>query len=210
MKIPYLVVASCLLLSSVAFANDDNTTSVSSTTPADGYWKTSFSLGIDFIRFDSQFASTEELGDSTAAIHLAGAYHFTRHFSAAAGIGIARLDDSNEFSQVVVDEDGFVRVVSSETNMTTLFAEAWFRSVPREGGSFFYGAGIGAAAVTKAEREIDNCPTCESLDLDIDGGSYLLATLGINVGKTSKVGVTGRYYTSGDLQNSVLLWWQSR
>ena len=72
--------------------------------------KLAYSVAVDFISIDSDFAASAGLSDSVAALQLAGAYRFSKYFSASLGVGLFKLDDQNQFSQFVVDDEGVVTV----------------------------------------------------------------------------------------------------
>ncbi len=169
----------------------------------------SYSVALNFISLDSDVTTSAGLSDSVIALQLAGANRFSKYFSASLGIGIFELDDENQFSQVVVDDDGFVRVEDSETRGTSFFGEISFSNTVTSRSSFVYAVGVGAARITKASRTISRCDSCDTTEFDFEGGGYALASVGGKFTDNSAFGLTGRQYFSGDLENSLVLWWQS-
>jgi len=87
-----------------------------------------------------------------------------------------------------------------------LFAEFYHRN--RLNSDMEYRVGLGYATIVGASRDISNCINCFSSDFDLEGGGYLLAAMGKNVGEKSTVGLMARQYMSGDLDNSLVLWWR--
>lgn len=171
--------------------------------------KLAYSVAVDFISIDSDFAASAGLSDSVAALQLAGAYRFSKYFSASLGVGLFKLDDQNQFSQFVVDDEGFVRVEDSDTRGSTFFGEVSFSNTVTSRSSVLYAIGLGAATITKARRTISRCESCDATEFDLDGGGYALASLGGKFNNNSAFGLTARQYFSGDLENSLVLWWQS-
>lgn len=212
MKIQMILTAICLILSINAYSDSDlqlaeaEADSSNRAASAAGF---SYSLALDFISFDSGLAATRELSDSAAAFQLAGVYNFSRYFAASAGFGFFNLEDENQFSQLVVDDDGFVKVAESETDGTTLFAEVYLQNAPSTDGGIVYRLGLGAASIVGASREISDCDDCDSVEFDMQGGAYGLASVGMAIGERSTFGLTARAYLDGDMERSVLVWWQS-
>lgn len=170
----------------------------------------SYSVALDFISLDSSVATSRGLNDSAVAVQLAGIYRISRYFEMSAGFSTFNLEDDNQFTGLVVDNDGFVRVAESESRGTTLFSEAYFLKPAASSGDVFYRVGLGAASIANARRRIPDCDNCETFEFDLQGGGYWLTSVGVRFGAKSGIGLTARGYLSGDFDDSVLLWWQAR
>lgn len=213
MEIRTFLVVTSLLLSASAFADAGGKISerhIGEKRSSNSIGKISYSLALDFISFDSASTAEKGLGASTTAVQFAGNYSFNRVISASVGVGLFTLEDDNRFSQIVVDNDGFIRLEKSDSRGTSLFAELNVKRPSTQSNSVSYGVGVGATSITKAGRKISNCADCNTIEFDLKGGGYWLATLGARLSNSSGVGLTARHFVSGDLESSVLLWWQSR
>jgi len=212
MKIGIFLVSVCLLINSVAQSDTrDSLLRLENTSPpAVSKSRFSYSIALDFISFDQASIGAQGLGDRATALQLSGVYSVNRFVGASIGVGLINLNDSNERSELVVDNDGFVRVIESETRGTSLFGEIYFRNKTSFDRTVYYRAGIGASNITKARRAFDNCDRCEETDFDIEGGGYWLAAIGKRLSRGSGVGLSARYYMTGDLDSSLTLWWQAR
>lgn len=170
----------------------------------------SYSVALDFMSFEPGGVGAQGLGRRATALQFAGVYSVARNFAASIGVGLIDLDDDNQQSELVVDNDGFVRVVESETRGTSLFGEFYFRNATSFDRSFSYRFGLGVSSIANAQREFDQCNRCAATSFDIEGGGYWLASVGKKLGNGSGLGLTARHYLAGDLENSVILWWQAR
>lgn len=211
MKIKYCLAAICLSINCAAQAdNGFGWLQWSDASPSAPSGKWSYSVALDFMSFDRGGVTEQGLGDRATAVQFSGVYSASRYLAASVGVGLFSLEDDNQQSELVVDNDGFVRVIESETRATSLFGELYFHNATSFDRSYSYRLGLGVNSIANARREFDQCNSCEETSFDLEGGGYWLASVGKQLGNGSGFGLTARHYLAGDLENSVLLWWQAR
>jgi uncharacterized membrane protein (Fun14 family) len=211
MKIKYCLAAICLSINCAAQADSEfGWLQSKDTAPSTSSGKWSYSVALDFMSFEPGGVTEQGLGDRATAVQLSGVYSASRYLAASIGVGLFSLDDDNQQAELVVDNDGFVRVVESETRGTSVFGELYFQNATSFDRSFSYRFGLGFNSIANARREFDSCDNCEKTSFELNGGGYWLASVGKQLGNGSGLGLTARHYMAGDLENSVLLWWQAR
>lgn len=208
MKHILLFAAITLSLSTTALAdNEISDTGVDANVDAkNSGWD--YDLSLSYLSLSSSAASEQGLGNSGYALEIAGTYSFKSHFAASVGLAFANIKDDSGFSQRVVDQFNNVDVAESTATAIPLFAELQYKNTLPGDSGVNYRAGVGYTAITNASRDISNCINCFSSDFELEGGAYLSGSVGKNINAKSAVGLTARQYVSGDLENSVLLWWK--
>lgn len=175
-----------------------------------GFSRWSSSLVGSYLQLSSDAAATQGLGDSGFTIEIAANYKLSPHFTGTLSFGIARYKDRQSFSQDVVDLFGRVDTAESIATSIPLSAEVSYQSALATNGHISYRIGAGYTMLTLSNREIGNCATCSSSELELNGGGFLSGSLGRNLANGGGFGLTARQYASGDIDNALLLWVQLR
>ncbi len=224
MKIKTLILISCL--TSGFSAHADNPVSHSSSIAADSSVvsiyrasqpekksKRSIYLTYNSTSLSKGATEAQGLNDDAGMLELGVSLTAVTGFGVSLGIGFLNFDDNESFSNVVVDDSGFVKIEESEADAIPINAEVFYENPVSNNQRWQYRVGAGYTAITNANREIAQCNNCFSQDLEIDGGKYISASVvwrTLLKPRSSRFGLSYRQYLSGDLENSVMLWWQSR
>lgn len=167
-----------------------------------------YELSLSYLSLDAAAASAQGLGDGAFALEISANYSFTPNLVASAGLAFANIQDDSQFSQRVVDSFNNVETAESTASAIPVFAEFQYRNILPGDSGVEYRAGLGYTGITNDSRDITNCINCRTSDFELEGGAYLMGSFGKEVSSKSAVGFTARQYMTGDLNNSVLLWWR--
>jgi len=223
MKINILVLFSFLTPAFSAQADDPVSLSSSNVTDSSAFSsyqasqpenksKRSFYLTYNSTSLSTGVTEAQGLDDDAGMLELGVSLTAVTGFGVSMGIGFLNLEDNESFSSVVVDDSGFVKVAESEADAIPINAEFFYENPMSNNQRWQYRVGAGYTAITNANREITQCNNCFAQDLEIDGGRYISASVAWRTflkPKSSRIGLSYRQYLSGDLENSVMLWWQS-
>jgi len=224
MKIKTLVLISCLTpgfsaqadyplsLSNSIAADSDSVSSYRASQPANES-KWSFYLTYNSTSLSTDTTETQGLNDDAGMLELGVSLTAVTGFGTSLGIGFLNLEDNESFSSVVVDDSGSAKIAESEAYAIPINAELFYENPISNNQRWQYRLGAGYTAITNANRETTQCNNCFSQDLEIDGGKYISAAVAWRTffkPRSSRVGLSYRQYLSGDLENSIMLWWQSR
>lgn len=206
MKSKLTLAVACLLFGSAATAEKASMSPAGSKEFTPGW---TYSLSLSYLSITGEAAEAQGLGDNGFSLELAGNYQFNRNYGASLGFSFLSLKDDSGFSQVVVDQNNDVAVAESSATALPLFAELYYQNSLPNNADWQYRLGSGYTTVTGASRDIANCVNCFSDEFEIEGGGYLSASLGKSLNTTSSIGFSARQYVSGDIENSVMVWWRS-
>lgn len=166
--------------------------------------KWQFNGSVENLSFDEAVADQEFVDSSALAFNFDAEYFFTGNFSGAAGFGIISYDDNNSFSQETESVYGG-DVDTSDSSATGIpfyfdagYTHFWNSELPT-----FVTLRGGYATMLESERSISNCSDCYAEDIEIDGGAYAMAGVGVNLARIFSMGLYYKAYLSGDMENAV-------
>jgi len=169
------------------------------------------SLSLTHYKLESGNTTNQGLGDSAYGLDLIGTYYFSSNLAASIGIGVINIEDNNSFSETVESTTPFgsdTETLKSSATGLPLFAEVNYQNTLIANTPLRFRIGGGFKNITNSTRGVINCVECTSDELDIDGGAYANLGAFYTSRKQHKTGVTLKQYFSGDVKNSVILWFE--
>lgn len=116
------------------------------------------------------------------------------------------MEDSNSFSTIRVNDDGFIGLVNSETK-ARLWKAAFSLNHRLRNRSVGYSFGSGYSLLS-VERKIDKCESCNVDELELDGGGFVFGNVNYYISNRSQLELSLTHYLSGDLDNNVIVRWK--
>ncbi len=172
-----------------------------------GDWR--LSIEGNMFSIDNSIRASEGLGQSGGGLDLGVVYYFAPKMAAKLGFGFVAFTDDQKFSQQVVSNFGDRDRFSSGVSAANFFGELLYQAPMKDQSNFGYRASLGYSLFAEAERSIDRCVDCRVDALDIEGGPYLSAGLFFKYSRKGKIGLSARQYLSDDINNGLVLWWES-
>lgn len=163
-----------------------------------GTW--AFNFGVEQVSFDKEQAASPNarIDDSATGLILEGEYFFSSHYSATVGIEFLQYDDDASFTQNTTD--GYK---NSDASGMPIYGELGYKRFFGPGDRTYVTARAGMSIMLASDRSIANCSNCEEQDIEIDGGFYGMAGLGVRLGQNWALGAHYKSYFTGDIENAV-------
>ena len=180
-----------LIFTTNAYAQD-------STFDPAGSW--AFNFGLEQVSFNKEQAASPsaQIDDSAIGLIFEGEYFFSSHYSATVGMEYLAYDDNGSFTQNTTD--GYK---SSDASGIPIYGELGYKRFFGENERAYVTARAGMSIMVSSERSISYCSDCAEQDIEIDGGFYGMAGLGVRLGHNWALGAHYKSYLTGDIENAV-------
>lgn len=202
-KVATVCAASTLLCLSSAYAEEAQTEQVGSDGATHLAKRWIFNVNAENLSIDDEVAALQGIEPDAFSINVEAEYFLNDNLSTVIGLGFLGYDDNEEFSQLTEDAFGDVDNSSSSASALPLVMDMGYTRFYNGSVPAYVTLRGGLTYMFASERAIENCSDCSSQDIDVDGGMFVQAGAGINLGRSFTLGLYYKNYFSGDIEDAV-------
>ncbi len=202
-KVATILAASSLLCLSTAHAETTQPQQVESDGAIHLAERWIFNVNVESLSIDEEVAALEGVEPDAFAINIEAEYFFNDNLSTVIGLGYLGYDDNEEFTQLTEDAFGDVDNSSSTASALPLVMDVGYTRFYAGKVPTYVSLRGGLTHMFASERSIENCSDCSSQDINVDGGMFVQAAAGINLGRSFNLGIFYKNYLSGDLEDAI-------
>ncbi len=159
------------------------------------------------LQFTPEFANKAGLDEEAWTVDGRIDFDLQEYFSVEFGIGALFVDDGQKFSQeVYYIDDYYYRDTYTAESSETGFLLSVAGKINYPMNDIFSGNMLIGYDYLNFDREIAECETCYSENIDIDAGLFLGAGVGVRFGENTELKFQYKMYLNdGDVDNQALI-----